>query len=382
MRSWWLAGIALTVAACGSDRTTGVTPLLPPPSNLSYTLEPSGTSGQPNGILLAWDFDNSSHLSVWNVYSRASAGDQFALRGSTTSNTFHDNGIPHLQYYVTAMDDQGGESLPSDTVTVDERLALDAPDSLSSTTLDSAIALTWTDNAFLAAPNAFKDYRVYSASYDIDQGTCGTDWALEGTTVSPEFVVGALANGVPECFGISAVSVEGYESLWSPLQADTPRPDSRNIVLQIRQLSDAGSGFRFESGNQLGVTVAGSDPAADFVVEQNGTGGLQLRPVRTGTVLAPYGSGPVADLTSITVAPPDADFSTAPLVAQPGLGYVFRTVGADGHNHYGAVRLTHVGQSLVILDWSYQTDWGNPELVIGAGVRTAAQSGVAVSGAR
>jgi hypothetical protein len=32
---------------------------------------------------------------------------------------------------------------------------------------------------------------------------------------------------------------------------------------------------------------------------------------------------------------------------------------------YGAVRITHVGQNFLILDWAYQTDPGNPELVRG-----------------
>ena len=39
--------------------------------------------------------------------------------------------------------------------------------------------------------------------------------------------------------------------------------------------------------------------------------------------------------------------------------------------HYGAFSVTHVGRQLVILDWSMQTDPGNPELVRRAGLATA-----------
>jgi hypothetical protein len=43
---------------------------------------------------------------------------------------------------------------------------------------------------------------------------------------------------------------------------------------------------------------------------------------------------------------------------------VFETDGGDGFIRYGAVRVTHVGQSFLILDWAFQTDRGNPELLV------------------
>ena len=131
--------------------------------------------------------------------------ESYRLRGSTTSNSFHDGGLPHLQYYVTAEDGDGGETSPSNVVTVDERLALDRPATLTSTSLNGAVALTWSDNAFSNSPSGFLRYRVYSTSYDLDQNLCGVNWSLEGTTVAPEFVVGALTNGVSQCFGVSEI---------------------------------------------------------------------------------------------------------------------------------------------------------------------------------
>ena len=196
-------------------------------------------------VLLQWDFSDDANLAVWNVYSRGSTSEAYRLRAATTSNSFHDEGVPHLQYYVTAEDLSGRESAPSNVVTVDERLALEKPTTLATTTLNGAIALAWSDNAYLSNPQRFKIYRVYSASYDLDQDLCGQTWVLEGTTVAPEFIASALPNGVSRCFGISAVSQEGWESLWSPLRHDTPRPDARNIVVYARQVQDVGSGFRF-----------------------------------------------------------------------------------------------------------------------------------------
>ena len=76
------------------------------------------------------------------------------------------------------------------------------------------------------------------------------------------------------------------------------------------------------------------------------------------------GPVPVEDLTDIDWAPLTG-YSTATAEAKPGWGYVFETDGGDGYARYGAVRVTHVGKDYLILDWAFQTDRGNPELVRG-----------------
>ncbi|HXE57137.1 MAG TPA: hypothetical protein VNK43_03990 [Gemmatimonadales bacterium] len=367
--------LTLVVATIGCSTADPADPgpaLVAPPDNLTYTVEPSGDPDQPSGIVLRWDDDGDPDLAVWHVYSRGSTGEEYRLRGSTTSNSFHDRGVPHLQYYVTAEDRNGEESAPSEVVTVDERLALSRPATLASTSLDGGIALVWSDNPFSEDPEGFLHYRVYSTSYDLDHDRCGATWSLEGTTVSPEFVVGALTNGVPRCFGVSAVSVEGFESLWSPLRHDTPRPDARNVVLYARQHRDQGSGFRFwqdrdgdgrADPDELGLVGAGSSAGVDFSVERDLSGALFLTPVRSGTQVALYGDAAIGDLTDIDVAPVSG-YARAGLEALPGWGYVFRMDVGDGFYRYGAVRVTHAGTDFLILDWSYQTDPGNPELVV------------------
>lgn len=365
-----LVVLGLSTVACRDNFISGDS-FIDPPTNLTYTVEPSGTPGSPDGVLLRWDFSNDPALSVWHIYSRGSTGDSYQLRGSTTSNTYHDNGIPHLQYYVTAEDDVGDESDPSNAVTIDERLALDKPTTLVTTSLDGAIALTWSDNPFTSDPQGFSTYRVYSASYDLDQGLCGATWSLEGTTVAPEYVAGALTNGSPRCFGVSAISIEGFESLWSPIRSDTPRPDARNFVINARQFSNAGSGFRFwrdldndgfSDPGELGLINAGNLTDIDFSVERDVSGALFMTPVRPGTGVNVYGSLPVEDLTSIDFAA-NNNYPTSGVEAVPGWGYVFEMDGGDGFFRYGAVRVTHVGQNFLILDWAFQTDPGNPELI-------------------
>lgn len=248
----------------------------------------------------------------------------------------------------------------------------EAPTTLSSTSLDGAIALTWDDNPFVNDPDIFANYRVYSTSFDIDTGDCGSDFLVEGTTVAPEFLVGALANGVPRCFTVTAVSIDGLESDRSPLRGDTPRFDSRNVVLSVAQVTPNGSGFRFwddENGNgtvdlgELGIVRSANSNEIDFFVERDDAGDIFLTPVGS-TGLRFYDSAdPVQELTEIDFAP-DGGYSSDSHEAVPGFGYVFEMDGGDGFPRYGAVRLQHVGQSFVIMDWAFQSDPGNPELIV------------------
>jgi len=384
--------LSLLVLAAVACRSELVAPDGAPstPANLSYELEPSGDPNRPLGILLIWDDVTDANLANYRVYSRASSSDAFGLRGETTSNTFHDNGVPHLQYLVTAVDLNGVESGYSNAITVDERLQLVAPAWLSSISLNGAIHLEWDDSSYASAPTRFKWYRIYSTDYNLDTGLCDTNWLLEGTTVAPEFLASAMTNGVPRCFGISAVSREGYESLWSPLHQDTPRPDARNTLAFAIDANGAQSGFRFwqdangdgrAQTSELGQIVDGHRSDVDFWVYRDPTDStLWLVPGFTGTSMQLYSTSPIADLTSIDFAPA-AGYSRNMIQAVPGYGYVFQII--EGSTlHYGALRMTHVGRNYVIFDWSFQTDVGNPELLVRAGLMTSLPAGSVVSGSK
>lgn len=277
--------------------------------------------------------------------------------------------IPVVLAVAACSDDRTGPGVPPDV-----------PASLSSTTLDGAIALSWSDNAYTSDPGNFQNYRVYSTTYNLDLDQCGSSWQLEGTTVAPEFVVGALSNGISRCFSVTAVSVDGFESDRSPRRADTPRPDTRNVLVYAYQFQAAGSGFRFwddlnadgrAQGSELGIIRSGNSSSVDFVVDRDVAGDLFLTPVRPGTGVEYYDeNNPTEDLSSIDFAA-DRAYRTSGILAIPGYGYVFETDGGDGFKRYGAVRVTHVGQNFLILDWAFQTDPGNPELIV---TRTSDQS--------
>jgi hypothetical protein len=275
--------------------------------------------------------------------------------------------IPALLLLAACSDDDDDPNGPGITP--------EAPSSLSSTSLDGAIALVWSDNPFVNDPDIFANYRVYSTSFNIDAngGECGSDFEVEGTTVAPEFLVAALANGVPRCFVVTAVSVDGLESEPSPERGDTPRFDSRNIALSAAPVTPTNSGFRFwdDANNngsveldELGVVRSANSPDIDFFVDRDANGDLFLTPVRAGTGVEYYDEeDPVQDLTSIDFAP-ELTYRTTPIQALPGFGYVFEMDGGDDFPRYGAVRVQHVGSTFLILDWAYQPDPGNPELIV------------------
>ena len=264
---------------------------------------------------------------------------------------------------------------------------LEAPASLSSISLDSAIHLDWADNAYQSDPTRFSIYRVYSASYDLDRGLCGTDWAIEGTTVAHEFLAAQLANGVPRCFATSAISTDQLESDWSPLWQDTPRPDARNKLVWAFGVNTPQSGFRFwqdvnangyGDAGELGLVQDGNGTTIDFwVYVQPSDSTLWLVPEFAGDSMRLYQTSPVDDLTSIDFAPATG-YDRAMIQAVPGYGYVFQR-NEGGAYHYAALRVTAVSRQYVIFDWSVQTDPGNPELIV---LKQPSLTGTRVTGSR
>ena len=271
-----------------------------------------------------------------------------------------------------------------------EVAVLDTPQGLSSISLNGAVHLRWSDNAYATAPEgAFLEYRVYSTGYsmDVGNGTCDEAWDLEGSTVfSTEFLVGALTNGEPRCFVVAAVNIDGVESDWPLPRADTPRPDARNVLIWAYQSAPTLSGFRFfqdVNGDgqvgplELGTVGDGNRTDIDFWVYRDSNGDLFLIPERTGTVVALYSDEPIEDLTSIDIAPVSG-YSRDGIQAVPGFGYVFQMDEGDIYPRYGGLRATHVGVEYMIFDWSYQTDPGNPELSVHGGLGVADNSGIVV----
>jgi hypothetical protein len=362
--------LALALAgglACYNTTTSPSNPNNPgqlaPPGDLTYQLLPSGDPTRPDGVMLRWTYQPDSRLAAFVVYSRSSSNASWVSRAQTTSNTFHDGGNPDLQYAVTALDASGGESAFSNVVTIDASNQLATPRGLAPINLNSAVQLSWQPNSRQgSAASLFDYYRVYSTSYDLDRNLCDDSrWALEGSTVSEDFISSGLQNGVPFCFAISAISMDGHESEWSQPVAATPRYDAHNVVVYSTKASPDHSGFRFydPSSNAFGLVEGGSRSDIDFKVMCLSDGSLGIVPVRTGTTVQQIGS--IGSLTAVGIAPASG-YGTAGVSARIGNGYVFETRLSDGL-HYGAIRVSAVTPDYIVFDWAYQSDFGDPELI-------------------
>lgn len=218
---------AAAVAACGNNNQNISAPAetLGNPDSLTYLLLPGGPDA-PNGILLSWV--PASDPNVVNYVVFASAADsQFGTLGTTISNTFHQAGLPFPQYYVASEDQYGDISSGSNIINVDTAPPLPPPSSITATGFDSASEVTWSANARLQSPSLFAYYRVYSepaavSGMTVSCATPGPGFALEGSTVSEDFVVTGLANGTTWCYAVTTVTQDGHESVLSSWTTDTP----------------------------------------------------------------------------------------------------------------------------------------------------------------
>lgn len=359
-RTTLVAGALVALAACStSDRVTGNNFNLTPPSNLTYQLIPSGNADAPEGIDLRWDPVNDPNISDYAVFSRASTSDQWSLRAQTTSPSFEDLGQPDLQYYVASEAADGSMSAPSNVITVDNTNKLPPPQDLSAIALDMAVELSWAPNARLADPAAFSYYRVYSTVYHASQNLCDTQWVLEGTTVSEDFIASGLPNGQPRCFDVSAISIDGHESDWPTPIAIAPSATAGDVVVFSSQDSLAKSGFTLgASMNTRDMTASGARTDIDFRVDRHADGSMWIVPVKPGTSVALYSTQPISNLSAMGVAP-TSGFTSGAVQAKAKLGYVIQTARSDGM-HYARVRVAAVGHDYIIFEWSYQQSPGDP----------------------
>jgi hypothetical protein len=218
---------AALIAACASSAPTGSTgSTLGNPTDLTYVLLP-GAPGQPAGVLLNWVAASDPNVAAYIVYARQSASASWETLAITGATTYYDAEVVFTQYYIASEDGSGDVSSGTPFLSVTYTPTIAAPDGLTGTAFDSAAKLTWSADQRLANPGLFAYYRVYSEPAVIAGGdtTCTTanpEFGLEGTTVSEAFVITGLANGVPECYGVTTVAQLGQESLLSPWVIVTP----------------------------------------------------------------------------------------------------------------------------------------------------------------
>ena len=363
-------GVSLLLGACGDDDGVFV-PVGDSPA------PPEALDGEyfNRAVTLRWSLAAAWRGESFRVYGRREGDASFLLIAEVTSCTagtceYTDTNIvesAEYEYFVSAVDPDTGVETDSDAaiiVSVPSFAAPPVPSGLEVVALDHTNYLRWSDNARSASD--FARYRVYLLT---DGGQ-----TLLGDTDSEGFLDELARNAVSSTYVVSSVDVYGHESLDSFESTGTPRPDFRGELVYSFSDDPARSGFRFAESEQDDPIVGGTSPARHFRLETDAAG-WWLVPGPTAEIF-PEGSFTTALKCGVAADAQCQDWTTAPISGysggdvflEPELTYVLRVVGDDGQIHYGAIRVALLGTDqsgaeIMIFDWAYQLQAGNPQLV-------------------
>lgn len=375
MRRWILGMLALplllALGACEDDDFVGVVDDVPPaPRNLDGWY-------YNQAVYLTWELDPAWQDDVFRVYGKRISDAEYFLIAEVTNCSggycsYTDvNILPDItyEYYVAAVSPSGMETASeySLEIYVPEPVAPADPQGMEVVALDGASYLRWSDNARNAEDFSF--YRVYL------EDTAGGDAApfLLGETDSEGFLDLLAQNGTTYSYFVTAVDDQGHESSGSAAAQGTPRPDYHGEWIYAYEDLPSQSGFRFSPDEMTLPILDGDDPDRHFRMEIDADGwwlvpgpGTQVYDGFFETTALKCGAGADSDCVALDEAPASGYVSAdMPLYAQTT--YVLRVVGDDGLDHYGVLRAELLGydqngDAIMIFDWAYQLQAGNPSL--------------------
>ena len=330
-------------------------------------------------VTVYWELSSGWNSETFRVFGKRVGDASFLLIAEVTSCSagsceYTDTNIVSnvsYDYFVSALDPDTGAETDSDRtvrVSVPSFTPPPVPTDLEVVALDATNYIRWNDNA--RSDSDFSAYRVYLLS---DQGATQT---LLGGSDSPGFLDALAENGVTSNYAVSSVDVFGHESETSVSRQGTPRPDFTGELVYSFVDEPTLSGFRFSESDQVDPIVTGGSPTRHFRLETD-VSGWWLVPGPSAEVL-PEGVFTTGLKCGVAADPQCQDWTTAPLLGyspleiavEPEFTYVWRVVEGGGVVHYGAVRVTllgsdQTGSELMIFDWAYQLQSGNPQLAGG-----------------
>ena len=360
--------MVLALVGCDDDFIVGVdAPAAPNDVEASYY---AGVVTVSWGLAPAWNGE------AFRVYSRRVTDADYFLIAEVTSCasglcSYEDANVLEGQtyeYYVSAVDFDTGIETASEhsaEVFVPAAIGPPAPNAFRVVALDNANYLAWGDGSREAGD--FSHYQVY-----LDDGT-GTEFLL-GETDSEGFLDLLAENGATYSYFVTAVNTDGHESSASLTAQGTPRPDFHGQWLYDHFGQPALSGFRFAEDENTDPIVSGTSLERHFRLEVDEQGwwlvlGPQsvIYPVGFETTSLKCGVAADADCVDVTSAP-TSGYVTLDMLLEAQASYVLRVIGNDGEAHYGVIRLDLLGydqdnNALMIFDWAYQVQVGNPDLV-------------------
>jgi hypothetical protein len=212
-----------------------------------------------------------------------------------------------------------------------------------SITGDEEVTITWRHNQ----ETDIDHYKIYRN--DEPTGT----FTLIGTSTDNEFVDQDVVNGETYFYAVAAVDGAGQESpeLSYENAFDTPRPEGVDVTLTDANIvGETTSGWDFSSQTRRPST----DPSTDvyYAFEE----GHYLIFVPTDTRIQDAG---YVDLVDVDYAPPAGWSDDGVVEAIPGHSYILLT----RDNHYAKFEVNSRSAANMVMDWAYQIDPDNPELV-------------------
>ena len=215
-------------------------------------------------------------------------------------------------------------------------------DGVRSVTGDGVVTVSWRPNQE-SDIDYYKVYRNFAPT--------GT-FTLVGTTPDTHFDDHNVVNGTTYYYAVAAVDRAGQESpeLSYENVFDTPRPEGVNVDLSNDNVDSTASGWDFSA---YAVRASG-DTRTDFYY--GAANGHYLVYVPTDTRI--QDAGYVA-LRDVDFGPPSGWSTDGVVEAIPGHSYVVLT----RDNHYAKFEVVSRSTSLMNMDWAYQIDPDNPELV-------------------
>jgi len=325
-------------------------------------------------VYVTWELAPQWNDDVFRVYGKRLSDSGYYLIAEVTNCSgglcsYTDvNILPDItyEYYVAAVSPSGLETASewSVEVYVPNPTPPPVPGTVEVVALDNALYLRWSNNARNAGDFSF--YRVYLEEDD------GTSFLL-GETDSEGFLDLLATNGNTYAYFVTSVDDQGHESGGSPAASGTPRPDYHGEWIYAHEDMPSQSGFRFTLDEMSYPILEGTSPSRHFRMEVDAEGwwlvpgpGTEVYDGIWSTTALKCGVGADSDCTSVDVAPLTG-YTDLDMPLYPQSTYVLRVVGDDGKQHYGVIRVELLGYdqdgaAIMIFDWAYQLQAGNPNL--------------------
>ena len=229
-------------------------------------------------------------------------------------------------------------------------VALDLPphrvDGVYSVTGDGQVTIYWRANQ----DDDIDYYKVYR-----NTSATGT-FHLIGTSTGTSYVDASVVNGDTYFYAVSAVDRAGQESVELSYENvfDTPRPEGTDVTLTNDRNTSATSAWDFSAA----ARVSSGSSAADIYYDADVVGGHYLVLTVNGTLIQDTG---FVNLVDVDYGPPaNSGWSNDGIVeAIPGHSYIVLTA----NNHYAKFHVRSIDGNGMLMDWAYQIDPDNPELV-------------------